>query len=119
MGVFAALNQIEIAPAIVNGLFYAILAVIAGSAIIAIGGGGITPMRAKWEQALNRVDQEAPAIKSEAANTSKEDLKAHAEQRRAQAESAGDGSDTSTGATRAPGSPTISLPEEETTRRTY
>ncbi len=92
VGVFAALNQIEIAPAIVNGLFYAFLAVIAGSAIIAIGGGGIQPMQQKWQQALSRVEQRAPAIKSEAANTSKEDLKGHAEQRRAQLEAAGDSS---------------------------
>ena len=60
IGVFAALNQLEIAPAIVNGLFYAILAVIAGSAIIAIGGGGVRPMQAKWEQMLDRAEQDAP-----------------------------------------------------------
>ncbi|HSH59638.1 MAG TPA: hypothetical protein VK988_08370 [Acidimicrobiales bacterium] len=40
VGFFAALNQLQIAPAIVNGLFYAVLAVVAGSAVIAIGGGG-------------------------------------------------------------------------------
>ncbi len=66
LGVFLALNQIEIAPAIVNGLFYGILAVIVGSAVIAIGGGGIQPMRARWEQALNKVDEEAPKIKEQA-----------------------------------------------------
>jgi MFS family permease len=62
-GIFAALNQINIAPAIVNGLFYALLAIVAGSAIIAIGGGGIIPMRAKWEQALRRMEQEAPQLR--------------------------------------------------------
>ena len=40
---FAALNQLQIAPAIVTGLFYAVLAVVVGSAIVAIGGGGILP----------------------------------------------------------------------------
>jgi len=55
VGIFAALNQLLIAPAIVNGLFYAILAVIAGSAIVAIGGGGIVPMRGVWEQAIDKV----------------------------------------------------------------
>lgn len=59
-GVFAALNQLEIAPAIVTGLFYAVLAVVAGSAIIAIGGGGIAPMRTRWEQALEKYDAEKP-----------------------------------------------------------
>src|SRR3954470_20409528 len=36
VGAFAALDQLRIAPAIVTGLFYALLAVIAGSAIVAI-----------------------------------------------------------------------------------
>ena len=57
IGGFAALNQLEIAPAIINGLFYAALAVIVGSAIIAIGGGGIGPMRRQWERAISRVEQ--------------------------------------------------------------
>jgi hypothetical protein len=62
LGAFAALNQLEIAPAIVNGLFYAMLAVIAGSAIVAIGGGGIQPMRARWERTLDRYDEEKPQL---------------------------------------------------------
>lgn len=66
LGAFMALNQLEIAPAIVNGLFYGLLAVIVGSAIVAIGGGGIVPMRSRWEQALHKVDEEAPRIKEEA-----------------------------------------------------
>ena len=45
IGIFAALNQLQIAPAIVTGLFYALLAIVVGSAVIAIGGGGIDPMR--------------------------------------------------------------------------
>ncbi len=70
LGVFMALNQIEIAPAIVNGLFYGLLAIVVGSAIIAVGGGGIQPMRARWEQALNKVDEEAPKIKEQARSAS-------------------------------------------------
>ena len=38
IGASAALNQIEIAPEIVNGLFYAVLAIIAGVALVSIGG---------------------------------------------------------------------------------
>ena len=64
VGIFAALDQLEIAPAIVTGLFYAVLAVVAGSAIIAIGGGGIAPMRQRWEKALSRYDQEKAAMQS-------------------------------------------------------
>ena len=42
---FAALNQLEIAPAIVNGLFYALLIAIVGSVVVAFGGGGIPVAR--------------------------------------------------------------------------
>jgi hypothetical protein len=62
-GIFAALSQIHIAPAIVNGLFYALLAIVAGSAIVAIGGGGIVPMRAQWEKLLGRIEREAPQLR--------------------------------------------------------
>jgi hypothetical protein len=66
VGIAAALNQIEIAPEIVNGLFYALLALVVGVAIVAIGGGGIQPMRERWQRALTKMDQEAPRIKEEA-----------------------------------------------------
>lgn len=56
VGVFAALDQLQVAPAIVNGLFFAALAVIVGSAVIAIGGGGIVPMRRQWDRAINRME---------------------------------------------------------------
>jgi hypothetical protein len=62
-GIFAALNQINIAPAIVNGLFYTLLAVVAGSAIVAIGGGGVVPMRAQWDKWLGRMEEEAPRLR--------------------------------------------------------
>lgn len=92
VGIFAALNQIEIAPAIVNGLFYALLAIVAGSAIVAIGGSGIVPLRAYWEQALDRASEESTKIRDEAQG-SREDIKQHAQQRKQQASSDdGDGS---------------------------
>lgn len=65
VGVFAALDQLEIAPTIVTGLFYALLAVVAGSAIVAIGGGGIVPMRSRWESFLNKAESEAAAVRSD------------------------------------------------------
>jgi Conserved TM helix len=65
VGVFAALDQLQIAPAIVTGLFYALLAIVAGSAIIAIGGGGVQPMRARWQSMLDQYDAEKPKVRSE------------------------------------------------------
>jgi hypothetical protein len=66
IGVFAALDQLHIAPAITIGLFYAMLAIVVGSSIVAIGGGGIQPMRRVWERTMNRVEEEAPRIIAEA-----------------------------------------------------
>lgn len=56
IGVFAALDQLRIAPSITTGLFYALLAIVAGSAIVAIGGGGIVPMRNRVERWLSSAE---------------------------------------------------------------
>jgi hypothetical protein len=66
IGVFAALNQLQIAPAIVTGLFYAILVAIVGSAIVAIGGGGIRTMQRYWERAAGNLEGTARDIKENA-----------------------------------------------------
>lgn len=68
VGIFAALDQLQIAPTIVNGLFYFLLALVGGSLIIAVGGGGIMPMRQRWERWLARVEAEAPRIAREASS---------------------------------------------------
>jgi hypothetical protein len=65
IGIAAALNQVEVAPEIVNGLFYAVLALAVGVGIVAIGGGGIQPMRERWQRWLLRMDQEAPRVREE------------------------------------------------------
>jgi hypothetical protein len=65
VGAFAALSQLNIAPFIVIGLFYAMLAIVVGSAVIAIGGGGIAPMRDQWEKAMARMGQEVPRVHGE------------------------------------------------------
>jgi hypothetical protein len=69
IGIAAALNQVEVAPEIVNGLFYAVLALVVGVGIVAIGGGGIQPMRERWQRALSKIDQEAPQMKLQAQAT--------------------------------------------------
>lgn len=65
VGVFAALNQLRIAPAIVNGLFYALLAIVAGSAIVAIGGGGIATMQRYWERSASKLEEQAPQARQQ------------------------------------------------------
>lgn len=62
IGIFAALDQLRIAPTITTGLFYALLAVVAGSAIVAIGGGGIVPMRGRVERWLSRAETEVSGV---------------------------------------------------------
>jgi len=85
VGVFAALDQLHIAPNIVNGLFYAGLAIVVGSAIIAIWGGGIMPMRSVWEQALNKARRELPRAKAQMA-VAGDRVEAQAEQWKAEAQ---------------------------------
>lgn len=84
IGVFFALGQLEIAPLIVGGVFYAILALIVVPPIIAFGVGGIEPARdairslqAKGRERAQELQAElqdddepkAPARRSRAAGT--------------------------------------------------
>ena len=61
-GAFAALDQLQIAPRIVTGLWYAILAIVVGSAVVAIGGGGIKTMQRYWERATTKAEERAPQL---------------------------------------------------------
>jgi Conserved TM helix len=84
VAIFAALDQLQIAPSIVVGLFYALLAIVVGSAVVAIGGGGITTMKRYWERAALRAEQESSAIKQQARG-SKERIQERAQERMQQA----------------------------------
>jgi hypothetical protein len=64
-GVFGALNQLHIAPAIVQALYYAILAVVVGVSIVTIGTGGIRTMHRYWERASSSAEATAGEIKRE------------------------------------------------------
>jgi hypothetical protein len=101
VGVFAALDQLRIAPAIVTGLFYALLAIVVGSSVIAIGGGGVGPMRQRWERALARLDEEAPQARQQAQGAG-DRVAERAAQRADQAKAAagGGGADGARAATR-------------------
>jgi hypothetical protein len=65
VGVFAAMTQLNIAPEIVLGLWYAMLAIVVGVSVVAIGGSGVMALRPRWETALNRIDQEVPRVRDE------------------------------------------------------
>jgi hypothetical protein len=62
LGIIAALDQLEIAQNVVNAVLYAALAAIVGVIVVAVGGGGITPMRSRWEDTLTKYDEEKPKI---------------------------------------------------------
>ena len=66
VGVFAALNQLEIAPEIVNGLYYAILIAIGGCTIVAVGGGGIRTMQRYWERTTTSLERTGSEIRRNA-----------------------------------------------------
>jgi hypothetical protein len=63
---FAALDQLQIAPRIVTGLWYAILAAVVGSVIVAVGGGGIRTMQRYWEQTASRAQERGPQLGDQA-----------------------------------------------------
>ncbi len=58
LGVVAALDQLHIAAAVVNAVLYAALAAVTGVIIVAVGGGGIKTMSARWELLASRYDEE-------------------------------------------------------------
>jgi hypothetical protein len=66
VGAFAALDQLQIAPRIVTGLWYAILAIVVGSAVVAVGGGGIKTMQRYWERATTTAEEHAPQLTQQA-----------------------------------------------------
>jgi mechanosensitive ion channel-like protein len=65
-GAFAALDQLQIAPRIVTGLWYAILAAVVGSVIVAVGGGGIRTMQRYWDQTASRAEQRGSELRDQA-----------------------------------------------------
>lgn len=68
IGIIAALNQVDIATTVTTPILIAVLAAIVGVVVVGVGGGLIKPMSARWEQYLNKAEEEAPRIKAEAQN---------------------------------------------------
>jgi hypothetical protein len=65
LGVIAALSQIGIAVAVTLPVLITVLATVGGILVVGVGGGLIAPMRQRWEQILNRAEQEAPRAAAE------------------------------------------------------
>jgi hypothetical protein len=83
IAVFAALDQLQIAPAVVTGLFYALLAIVVGVAVISLGVSGIPVMRRYWERAADRADRESDVMRQELSG-SKERIRQRAQMRKEQ-----------------------------------
>jgi hypothetical protein len=65
LGVIAALNQVEIATTVTTPVLIAILATLAGVAIVGVGGGLVRPMQSRWEIWLDRAEHEIPAARQD------------------------------------------------------
>lgn len=91
LGVIAALNQIGVATAVTTPVLVAILAAVAGTIIVGVGGGLVRPMQQRWEGWLSRFEQEAPQLKQHMAQAPQR-ARERAEQYRRQAKSATAGS---------------------------
>jgi archaellum component FlaG (FlaF/FlaG flagellin family) len=66
LGVFFALDQLQIAPMIVGGIFYALVALIVAPLIIAFGVGGIDPARDIIQDMRSKASEKADEVKQEA-----------------------------------------------------
>ena len=58
LGIIAAVNQIGVAASVTIPLLVALLATVAGIAVVGVGGGLIKPMQHRWERILNRAETE-------------------------------------------------------------
>ncbi len=67
-----------------NGLFYALLAIVVGSSVVAIGGGGIKTMQQYWDRAAQRAEREQDRM-SQASEGASERIQARVEERTQQA----------------------------------
>ena len=66
----SALDQVGIATSVTGPLLYAILGTVAGVIIVGAGGGLIKPMQHRWEDMLNKAEDESKNIKNSAQSSS-------------------------------------------------
>ncbi len=63
LGVIAALNQIGIALTVTLPVLITILATLGGILVVGVGGGLIKPMQGRWENYLQKADEERRALR--------------------------------------------------------
>ncbi|WP_460404306.1 membrane protein [Actinophytocola sediminis] len=66
LGIIAALNQIGVATAVTMPVLITVLAIVAGIAIVGVGGGLVRPMQSRWDRWLDRAEDEVPQAKAAA-----------------------------------------------------
>ena len=66
LGIIAALNQIGIALTVTLPVLVAILGTIGGILVVGVGGGLIKPMQHRWEDYLDKAEQESRTIRDKA-----------------------------------------------------
>jgi hypothetical protein len=60
----SALDQVGIATVVTTALLYTVFAAVAGVVIVGVGGGLIQPMQHRWENMLNKADQEKDRVQA-------------------------------------------------------
>jgi hypothetical protein len=81
----AALDQLHIAQNVVDALLYATLAAVVGVVIVAVGGGGISTMSARWQAMADKYDQEKETMRQQV--RSAPSVREQAQQAKAKAQS--------------------------------
>ena len=69
LGVIAALNQVGIALTVTLPVLVAILGTVGGILVVGVGGGLIKPMQQRWENYLDRAEQESRNIREKVSSS--------------------------------------------------
>ena len=65
----SALDQVGIATQVTGAVLYAVLAAAAGVVIVGVGGGLIKPMQSRWENALNKANEDKAKVQAQNASS--------------------------------------------------
>jgi hypothetical protein len=91
LGFVAALDELHIAANVVNAVLYAALVAIVGVIVVAVGGGGVKTMSARWEAVASKYDEEKPRVQEQIRSAPSVSDQASAARTRARASSSYDG----------------------------